>query len=356
MRKISKERYAFIRNQQKLLILKRKRRKNRKEISISALFSTKVRLNPIKLNAPEIFCIHDPVARSKLHFFLRNLRSTVISKKPVLIDFSSTQKMVASGTLLFVAELRRIFRLTKGQVPIRCIPPRNTKAWQVLEQIGVLSLLKCRKRVIPTDGDVVHWRFACGNQVLGEKYDDILGHYDGKLTDGIAKGFYHGLTEAMTNCRQHAYIEVRSDNLNIINEPTDWWMFSQEKDGLLTVVFCDLGVGIPTTLPIKRPALWQRLVQTCFGKVTDSQAIREAIEDSKSRTGKHYRGKGLRQLLEVAKISSKGTLIVYSNNGIYLYDTDRELDCRDYNESIAGTLIAWQIKINSSGNIQDANN
>lgn len=345
MRKVTKDRYIYICFHQKLLLKKRKKRANRKIKTISSLFSKRTKITPIRLVAPSIFCIHEQKNRANLISFFRELRSNVVQKKaPVLIDFSSTTKMVASGALLFVAELRRAHSLTAGKVQIRCLPPHNTKAWQVLEQINVLSLLKCRKRVKPVDDDVVHWRFAWGDKVLGEKYDDILGHYDGKLTEAISKGLYHGLTEAMTNCRQHAYIGSRRDELNIPSEPTNWWMFSQEKDNFLTVVFCDLGIGIPNTLPIKKPELWQRLIQTFLGRISDGLAIREAIKDSLSRTGKSYRGKGLRQLLEAVQLSNNGILMVYSNNGLYTYASGKENNY-DYKESISGTLIAWKIPI-----------
>ncbi|MGZ0077106.1 hypothetical protein [Methylomonas sp. ZR1] len=344
MKKLSKERYRFIRRYHQLILKRKRRRAKRKNESIRRLFPTKIPLSAQRLVAPAAFNIFEPAIRTIFLAFLRELRSFVLLKhQPVLIDFSSTKTMSTGGTLLFVAELRRIIRLTNNKIPIRCLPPRNTKAWQVLEQIGVLELLKCRKRVIPTDGDVVHWRFAWGNKVLGEEYDTILQHYDGKLTDGIAKGFYHGLTEAMTNSRQHAYIEPRQDGLHIFDEPTDWWMFSQEKDDMLTVVFCDLGIGIPATLPIKKPHLWQKLM-TMFGQVTDGQAILEAIADSKSRTGKSYRGKGLKQLLEVISASEKGILTVLSNRGCYRYQSGLEFQ-QNYKDSILGTLIAWQIPI-----------
>lgn len=344
MQKLTKERYRFVRRRQQLIVNQRKRRAWRKKKEKRALFPSSLAAPLRELIAPNTFNISDQAARRSLVSFIRELRTLVVAKRqPVLIVFSSTTKMFSDGTLLFVAELRRMIRLSERRVPIRCIPPRNAKVLQVLEQIGVLALLKCRKRVTPTDGDVVHWRVAWGTEVLGEKYDDILKSYDGKLTERISRGFYHGLTEAMTNSRQHAYIKPRLDGLKVAGEPTEWWMFSQEKDGVLTVSFCDLGIGIPATLPIKKPQLWQRLT-ALFGQVTDGQAILEAISDSKTRTGKSYRGKGLRQLLEVVQESDNGVLAVYSNRGHYRYKNGQSSQS-DYKESISGTLIAWQIPI-----------
>ena len=136
------------------------------------------------------------------------------------------------------------------------------------------------------------------------------------------------------------------DGLNIADESTDWWMFSQEKDGMLSVVFCDLGIGIPLTLPIKKPGLWKQLI-TMSTHVSDGLAILGAINDSITRTGKSYRGKGLRQLLEVVMASNSGMLSVYSNRGCYLYK-DGKHSSSNYKDSICGTLIAWKIPITES--------
>ena len=165
MQRLTKDRYQFIRRHQKLILGQRKRRTRRKQKALRALFPSRPPKPPHNLIAPETFCIFDRSPRSILISFLKELRTFVVLKgEPVLIDFSSTKKMVSGGTLLFVAELRRIMRLTRGKALIRCIPPRKDKVLQVLEQIGVLSLIKCRKRVTPRDGDVVNWRFAWGDE------------------------------------------------------------------------------------------------------------------------------------------------------------------------------------------------
>lgn len=265
---------------QQRLAVKEARKKFKKKQRNAISLKGNIRYQSIQ--APEVFSLHDPKSRKLLLRFIARLRNAIaLDRKPTLIDFTPTHKMVADGTLLFVAELRRAIKLSHRSVKIRCIPPRNQKAAQVLKQVGVLTLLNSRKRIVPTDKDVVNWRFAAGHEVIGERYDDILGNYDGTLTPCIQAGFYHGLTEAMTNCRHHAYIMKREDGLEKANEESEWWMFSQEKDGELCVVFCDLGVGIPNTLPVKRPTLWGKIMES-IGHKSDGKIIRAAIEDSKT--------------------------------------------------------------------------
>lgn len=303
-------------------------------------------INCLHIKAPEVFSLADQGQRKLLLQFIERLRRTIVYKDKLLcIDFTETKKMFADGALLFVAELQRSMRVarSKHQVKIRCKPPRNQKAAQVLKQVGILSLLKYRRRIVPTDKDVVNWRFANGHEVVGERYDDILGHYDGMLTSCIQTGFYHGLTEAMTNCCHHAYILKREDGLAVENEESNWWMFSQEKDGELSVVFCDLGVGIPRTLPLKSPPLWKKIMST-IGMTSDGKIIQAAVEESKTRTGLHHRGKGMKQLLEVAQKSKNGHLVVYSNRGCYSFRNGKEYNY-DFKDSVLGTLITWKVAI-----------
>ena len=333
---------------QKLRLLRRSRRVERRRThrSRKRILHTNAIVDYSNIQAPEVFTLGDVEARIELLKFLSKLRNLVVQKgKATRINFSGTRKMIADGTLLFTAELRRILRLSMARVPISCIGPRNQKVAQVLSQIGVFALLRYRGKVRPSLPDVVNWRFATGNGVVGNKYDDVLGAYDGILAESLSQGLYVGLVEAMTNSHHHAYIARRGDGLGIENEPRDWWMFTQERDGNLSVVFCDLGVGIPETLPRTRPSLWQSLTDRLSGRrMSDGTIIYEAILDSRSRTGASYRGRGLRQLVDVIQKVPVGKLMIFSNGGLYtcIGGIEKHFDFKD---SILGTLIIWNVPV-----------
>jgi hypothetical protein len=299
----------------------------------------------IQIKAPDVFTVGREEARRKLLRFITRLRNvSVVDKRWVCIDFTGTQKMIADGTLIFFAELSRLRRLTIScPIRIRCKPPRSTKVAQVLKQVGIFKLLGFRKKIETTFPDVIHWRSASGREVIGAEYDSVLGNYDGRIADALGQKFFRGLTEAMTNCHHHAYISVRADRLNATNEPKEWWMFSQEKEGWLTVVFCDLGIGIPGSLPVQKPSLYQRIMTT-FASELDAHAIQEAIASSKTRTGKHHRGKGLKQLIDVVSSASGGRVDIFSNKGCFTLKSDKEDIC-EFKDSILGTLIQWSVPI-----------
>ncbi|MCX7176018.1 MAG: hypothetical protein NT159_19260 [Proteobacteria bacterium] len=297
-----------------------------------------------RVPAPKMFDIGTNGVRHELLSFLTDLRNLVVAEREaVLIDFTLTRKMSAGGTLLFLAELHRCGEVLGERPKLRCIPPRNVKVSQVLKQIGVYDLMGYKKKVEPSFSDVIHWRFASGHQVEGEKYENILGTYEGRVTESLLGSLFRGITEAMTNCHHHAYIDVRPDGLDYLDKVRNWWMFSQERDGYLSVIFCDLGVGIPVTLPTKKPNLWDKVLS--LGKAgSDSSIIEEAVVDSVSRTGKRYRGKGLKQLLEAAQETRGGALSIFSNRGCYNFG-DGKVTLRDYAASIMGTLIQWKVPI-----------
>ena len=306
----------------------------------------KIQIQTVNANtwlAPHTFEIFNNNARSNLLNKLYDLRRRIVIKREkVCLDFSRTEKMVADGTLLFVAELRRLIKFVKGEVEIEYIPPKNDKIGQVLQQIGFCDLLGVKSPVEPKDDDVVNWRYAQGHQVEGKKYEDILAEYDGEITPALQEKLFTGITEAMTNVVNHAYDLQRDDGLNINDGSKEWWMFSQEKDGFLSVAFCDLGAGIPRTLPIKHPNLWHRI--TRIGKSSDAYAIDYAVRDSTSRTMEGHRGHGLGQIVRVCQSISGAEVMIYSNHGIYTrLNTRKKLYW--HSDSILGTLICWKVPL-----------
>lgn len=291
--------------------------------------------------APEIFDLGDAKNRTILLKSLHKLRQEIKATKAICLDFSGTEKLFADGTLLFLAEIRRVIKHVLPAPKITCVYPTNAKVSQVLQQIGFFSLIQSADGITPIDDDVVNWRFAHGRQVEGEKYEDVLAQFDGSIAEPLREDLFKGITEAMTNVVNHAYEFYRDDGLGITSSK-EWWMFSQVKDTLLTVVFLDLGAGIPRTLPIKHPSLWRKLVR--FGRRHDSHTIDYAVKDSISRTGKENRGKGLGQIVRAVDSEPNSVMTIHSNSGV-LVRKNGHTKRNDYRDSILGTLIFWQIPL-----------
>lgn len=296
--------------------------------------------------APIVVAIDQPGHRTELLEFLAQLRNHYRSKpdRTLLIDFSNTTHFISSGTLLLYAELNRLISFCNNSVKLRCTVPVNDRASQVLKQIGIYRLCSNHSTVMPIRDDVVHWQVVQGQLVDNSLCAPTIEGFQDRIDATMIDELLGGLGEAMTNAIHHAYDSIRQDGLDY-NGNSDWWMFSQAKDGNLSVVFCDLGIGIPTTLPLKRPGIWQKLILR-IPTPTDGDCIREAIIEGRTRTGLHGRGYGLGNIVDVVENIPNGIVNVFSNRG--RYDSRKStLYPNDYTDSILGTLISWNVPMKS---------
>lgn len=297
----------------------------------------------------------------------------------VCIDFRPTTRMFPSGTLLLLAELDRLRRIVPGQFPVLARYPKDEVVEQVLQQVGISSLVRLKDRLEPADfaENVRHWRHATGEVVDGRKLEDFIVEYRDRLARALTTTLYSGIVEAMTNSVQHAYplnyAGWRADGVpdELAKTCRRWWMFSEERDGKLTVVFCDLGIGIPAS--VKDPEKWSddalastlrsiaaaagaallrsagSALQTMVRRAPNASYIKAATELRKTRTKKRYRGNGLPDILDVVRRAGSGFLSIMSNEGVYRYNAENGTeDLFDVRESIMGTMIQWTIPVSGA--------
>jgi hypothetical protein len=273
------------------------------------------------------------------------------------LDFTKTEKLNAPGTLLFVAEVDRALRMGRPEQRIQVkLPPENCNAEskivrQVLHQIGLLKLLgHDTSQLDPSDYDesVRHWHFATGT-TLGDKPGEVLDAHEGKIADTLMKGVWKGVSEALTNSRHHAYLAPRNDGCADFTEKR-WWMFSQERDGELTLVVCDLGIGIRRSLPIKwSRSLVGKVLQVIHAK-GDLGAIRAALVIGQTRTEEDNRGKGLPQIWNEVRAAQVGTVGIHSGRAALYYSSDTQAETgTEFENDILGTLISWRYPLEPNG-------
>lgn len=349
MKKLSEDaRQRFVRISKKLSrrLAKARARLRRKKRSRGNAGKSQSNL-PERILAPMTFSLESNDTRAPVMNFLSQLRKTLTctGAQAVTIDFSRTDRFISSATLLFYAELSRLIQMTEGRVRIRCKPPVNDRASEVLHQIGVYEM--CGQHVVRKRrryDDVVHWRVAHGSIVDNSICAPAIEEFEGQLAPPLVNGLFRGLGEAMTNAIHHAYLDVREDNLNYRPPRSDWWMFSQARAGYLSVVFCDLGIGIPRTLPLKRPGLFEKIL--ALGRASsDGACIEYAIEDTRTRTLLPERGKGLGNIVDVVSGLKGGVVMVLSNHGFYLAKNGAVPKIYDLKDSILGTLIYWRVPL-----------
>lgn len=244
------------------------------------------------------------------------------------------------------SEIKRLKQL-KPRYSIKCSLSQHERCNAVLKQIGILKILSYKYEKKSQDESVIHWQVSDGISVDGKRYDDVLEDYDSVLALQIQKSFYGGITEAMMNSVNHAYIDKRKDGLDIANEKAQWWMFSQKKDGFLTVALCDLGIGIPNTLPILNKKWFSKLSEKLGREgLNDGECIKQAIIYSKSRTKESHQGKGLHNITNWITSFESASIAIFSNCGFYrLNGNQGEAVTSYFKNSILGTIISWKVPL-----------
>lgn len=300
-----------------------------------------------RIAAPQFISVDSGDQRAELVRFLRKLTDLVLrQKRSVRIDFRPTLKMAMSGTLLLAAELGRINGLAQARM-VSCDYPKDHVVAQVLQHVGIFEMIGPPRGVKVTAENVKYWKVDSGGLVDGESASTAMDGYRSHFSTPEAGSLYRALTEAMTNCKHHAYREPRGDGFPHLEH---WWVFSQLLNGRLTVGVCDLGMGIPKSLRRNEAGLLP-LIKGVLSKKglkeNDGTLIQAAMEVGATRTQKSHRGKGFRDMRAVLD-RLNGTLQVHSDCGVYTYIASggREHSaCFKETKSIRGTLILWQIPL-----------
>lgn len=309
----------------------------------------------LTIEAPEVIGLHTRKYQSLLTKFLATLRKASLQKETIRIDFSRTTEVISTGTLLMLAEIDRICLTVGDTCKITCTYPKNETVEKVFQQIGLFNILKKphRLQIQKEDITVNSWRYASGVSVNPEDADILLK----AIKDKIPKGYLRlvtGVSEAMDNAVHHAYIRPRGDRISNtgLERANDkrWWVFAQIHEGRLSVIFCDLGLGIPVTLPER----WHeyvidivRLTTLSPGK-RDMRMILRALELGRTRTDLGHRGKGLAKNIMKAAQELNGRLHVYSNQGMVgvdFADGTPSYIQGGFSRSILGTVIQWSVPI-----------
>ena len=319
--------------------------------------------------APSVICISDDeyTRKSTIEFCSRARSIVLNSKSNLVLDFSKTRKIFADGMLLVMSEIDRCKRMSDPNQVISCkLPESNCSDTKnirdVLYQVGMLDLVNHDTSFVDKTtfrDDVRHWKFITGT-TLGESHADLLyKEADGVVDSKVVKDMYAGLVEALTNSRHHAYKGSRQDLCREFKEKR-WWMFAERKVESLSILVCDLGIGIrrslPTflrrqeeDLPAKKMVKLLKEVNRRMGRGDpDVAAMRIALKMGNSSTGKVYRGRGLPQIWNATRQSEGGAITILSGYGLLRYDGGNGVEHGlQFSSTMLGTIVSWSVPINA---------
>lgn len=329
---------------------KSKRRQKRLLVDPHAQYFGNRQFSSKKIILPKTLSLATSADRNLLVDRLASLRSYVLADNisSVTIDFSQVEKLHPCGTILLVAEIERLLEDARYGVKLKATYPEFEVVEQLFQYIRILEKLGCPPRMEIIDNqDVVVWLYESG---VEGNLDAIVNNLPALLTSGsnmeLRMAVNSGMAEAVANSSEHAYIFERPDGLNVVS-PTKWWLFARKEGDDISLVICDLGVGIPGSLPRTWTEDVEAFAKTMIGKKReDHQLIKFAMKLGRSRTNLTHRGQGLKDILKVVKTQKVGRLGIFSNCGVYNFDgpTGYTFGCSEPT-SILGTVVQWRVPV-----------
>lgn len=324
------------------------------------------------VHAPPKLDLYSPKNHEAFVAFLNDLRASVRSNKKTLISFRNSTRITASAGLMLVAETDRLLKAyPESRIRCSCPPKIITGKYKTnvnlvegaLNKIGFFRLIGQPNNITSKSTSVSMWKQLSGHTADGSLADSLLKTLSDKISDASRRKIYRGAIEAIANCVEHAYPYARKDGLNIVD--SRWWMLVGIDNSDLCVIVCDLGVGIPETLPKKHPEKLLDMIRNSFGifDSSDSEMIRASTHIRQTRTKMNNRGKGGKDFRSITRNFPTASLIIRSNKGSFfitgeeakpfksassrrfVQGTKNMESTLEHKTSIHGTLIEWNVPL-----------
>lgn len=278
--------------------------------------------------------------------------TSLVEKRPIFLNFDDVKTIKPAALLLLLAETNRC-RLIHGSDKVTGNYPHEARIERMLDGtgffklLGVVSRLKKRPKRYPLE----YVEFVSHtDEVKGtvRKFREALLGTTITLSPKAKSRLYRSLTEAMLNVRHHAY---PTGSRKTHPERGRWWLAGHvnRKSRELMIMFCDLGVGIPATLPKIYPMEIIRAALAILPGVrpNDGQMIQAAMKLGRTRTAEENRGRGLNDLRSLVDQAGSGELHIFSSKGYYCYRPNGEEKVKNYSKGIGGTLIKWTVPLDA---------
>lgn len=314
----------------------------------------------IRVIAPAHIDFYSPKKFVQANKFVQDLQKAIKNAhesggKIVKICFRNTVYISAAAAINLFAETDRSITKNKNVKFSITYPPKTSILNPnkstipivdlVLNRLGFYNLLGLKKRTLKEQKNVKCWEHASGLAVDGQIAANLLESVDNLHLD--KSQLYRSCVEALANAVEHAY------NIDIISDADmsdkRWWMFMAILDGRLVLIICDLGHGIPTTLPKTQSIeLINKIVGLFGGNINqDCSLIQAATLVKKTRTDKEYRGKGGKDLTSLVDNIPGSKLSIFSRYGVYRYKGKGIISGKAYNNPtmINGTIVEWSIPL-----------
>jgi hypothetical protein len=285
---------------------------------------------------------------------VESVRSAVRDGQSVCLLFDHVDVIRSSALTYLLAQIHKL-RLEHGVDRVTGTYPTSNKIERLLSQSGFYSLLEVKNRPQATSPSRVtrYIKFKSDNKldasIISPLRDELL-RTDLSMPTLVAKTVYRAMTEAMTNVGHHAYA---TKSVRVASLRDRWWVFATLNvvSNMFVLVFYDVGVGIPKTLPRKYTMEMIRGVLSMLPGFLpdDGQMIAAAMEIGRTRTDLDNRGKGLVDLARLIDRVGAGKMQIFSRNGSYTYSGGKSSYVNGPG-FLEGTLIEWRLPLDRALN------
>lgn len=307
-----------------------------------------------RLDVPRAIHIGSELNHKHFCRFMSELRLRMLGRKDrIILSFENTDIIIPPAMILFVAEIDRAKRILGDKFDVKIANVKNKTIKHLLVHIGLYDLcgmVPPKLNKTNFEENVRHWKYATGERA-NEDTNDAFAAIEGLISDKLRGGMWRGVSEAVINSVQHAYVEPRGVPGPRMKHRR-WWMFTQEREGYLTVVVCDLGIGIPRSLPLNwDESVISSILSTIGEGGTDVAALKASLQLGRSSTGQSHRGKGLPQIWAAVRDGTPGqdaSISIYSNKGRLEWSGKEDKEhAVQFPSSILGTVISWRVPIHT---------
>lgn len=262
------------------------------------------------------------------------------------IDFSEIDEISTSAALLLAAEFDRMRKISS--MPMFCVQYEKWKpiVKKVLHDIGFLEILDVSTDYkVPKDDNILIMKFSTGVSADTEEAGNIMDEIQdmiGCLPEGFDISLVSAVGEAMSNVARHAYPDDHDFEFPTTKQ---WWMTGAAdlNSRKFKIIILDQGVTIPVHLPLNWDEKYLMALLPFSDGVTDSSMICRATKVGRSGTGEKKHGLGFQDMKEAVEKSLSGRLRIFSRQGEYIYTKGVGDSERNFESSIGGTLIEWEI-------------
>ena len=323
----------------------------------------------IKVIAPEEMSLKKN--KDEVFDFLKSIRDlTRMRDKKQSVDFVSIKSLSILCAMLLTSEIDRWEEMAVKRLRVRDdIAEWDPVVRKLLNNFGLFDLVTVINKPEKEDEDPEE-KFIPIFSGRKSNYKEAKAYIKEKVTDiavelGQNREIYGAISEATTNVVHWAYDESVSDIFATAKEKErikDRWWFSISyniKSGIMNIMVCDHGVGIPDSLRKSKKfgPIDLKFISSLIKNKEDHQILKDIMNSSEATSGedisstkKSHRGRGLREMKTLLTNFKEGKLRIISGKGEYEFRRENGKNLErsipsDY--SIAGTVITWELYPNS---------